>query len=156
MYCKCKLNWLHLYMKDRIRKLLLSEGFTSGAFADEIGVQRSSLSHILNGRNNPSLDFVIKVKNRFPKLSLAWFILGSGEMYPADNQDDQPHDIPLNNSPTIFNAFTDETFHEVPAESLESTMNTDRQEISKTRQVDKIVIFYSDQTFGTYTPEKMN
>ena len=143
-------------MKDRIRKLLLSEGLTSGSFADEIGVQRSSLSHILNGRNNPSLDFVIKSKNRFPRLSLTWLILGTGEMYPQDNKGVTLDNIQLSSSPTIFNAFPEEALDELPAESLESTIDISRQEISKTRQVDKIVIFYSDQTFSTYIPEKMN
>jgi len=142
-------------MKDRIRKLLLSEGLTSGAFADEIGVQRSSLSHILNGRNNPSLDFVIKAKNRFPKLSLSWLILGNGEMYPTENEQETIVDTPSSNSPTIFNAFPDEDLRDISVKTPESPTGTGIQEISASRQVDKIVIFYSDQTFGTYIPEKM-
>ena len=104
-------------MKDRIRKLLLDEGLTSGAFADEIGVQRSSLSHILNGRNNPSLDFVIKTKNRFPGLNLSWLLLGKGDMYLTDKQGIVNEKILINTSPSIFSALPNETVSEPISES---------------------------------------
>lgn len=49
-------------------------------FADEIGVQRSSISHILSGRNNPSLDLVTKILNRFPEIDSNWLVLGKGSL----------------------------------------------------------------------------
>ncbi len=140
-------------MKDRIRKLLLSEGLTSGAFADEIGVQRSSLSHILNGRNNPSLDFVMKTKNRFPKLNLSWLIMGDGDMYTPDNQgENNSFKTPLS-SPTIFsnppNGLEDQISYKVPEPT---EFQDDTPEITG-KQVSQIVIFYSDKTFSAYAPE---
>lgn len=55
-------------------------GYTSSEFADTVDVPRSSISHITSGRNKPSLDFLMKVKNRFPELLWPWIIDGQGEM----------------------------------------------------------------------------
>ena len=68
-------------MVDRIKEILESEGFSYGSFADEIGVQRSSISHKLSGRNNPSLDFIIKTLHRLPKINAEWLLLGNGNMF---------------------------------------------------------------------------
>lgn len=141
-------------MKDRIRKLLLDEGLTSGAFADEIGVQRSSLSHILNGRNNPSLDFVIKTKNRFQKLNLSWLLLGTGDMYSIDNQDNRSSIEPNITTPNIFNNLPEEKNVE-PRENYSETLDIPSiSESLDSSQVDQIVVFYSDQSFRTYRPRK--
>lgn len=67
-------------INDRIKKILEYSGFSPSEFADQIDVQRSSISHIISGRNKPSLEFVTKIKNRFPELSWDWIIFGSGEM----------------------------------------------------------------------------
>lgn len=53
---------------------------SASEFADEIGVQRSNISHILSGRNKPSLDFIIKIKDRFPEIQWEWIIEGKGDM----------------------------------------------------------------------------
>ena len=63
-------------MQERILLLMKSFGMNPTEFADEIGVQRSSISHILSGRNNPSLDLVTKILNRFPEIDSNWLVLG--------------------------------------------------------------------------------
>ncbi len=68
-------------MIDRIKLLMEQENLSNSAFSDEIELQRSSLSHILSGRNKPSLDFVMKVKKRFLKVNTDWLIFGEGKMY---------------------------------------------------------------------------
>ncbi|MCC2591631.1 helix-turn-helix transcriptional regulator [Chryseobacterium sp. MFBS3-17] len=67
-------------LNERIAKILEYSGYTASEFADAIEVQRSSVSHITSGRNKPSLDFLIKVKDRFPELQWDWLIKGEGEM----------------------------------------------------------------------------
>jgi transcriptional regulator with XRE-family HTH domain len=67
-------------LNERIRKILEVSGFSSSEFADEIEVQRSSVSHITSGRNKPSLEFITKIKARFPEISWDWLINGEGEM----------------------------------------------------------------------------
>lgn len=71
-------------MEDRLLKLLDTEQLTSAKFADAIGVQRSSVSHILSGRNKPSFNFLQKTMKAFPMLNADWLILGEGNMYEGD------------------------------------------------------------------------
>ncbi len=67
-------------MTGRIKHLMEAKKISAAQFADEIGVQRSSLSHILSGRNKPSLDFMLKVKKQYPEIRLDWLLLGEGNM----------------------------------------------------------------------------
>ncbi|HNX43135.1 MAG TPA: helix-turn-helix transcriptional regulator [Bacteroidales bacterium] len=71
-------------MKERIQLLIKAKNFTAAQFADEIGVQKSGVSHIISGRNNPSLDFVQKILTRFPEVSTDWLLFGRGPMMLSD------------------------------------------------------------------------
>ena len=67
-------------MKDRITQIMQKEEMTAAQFAEKIGLSPSSLSHILNGRNNPSLDVVMKIHKACSYINLPWLIYGEGEM----------------------------------------------------------------------------
>jgi len=67
-------------MEDRLLKILKYYNLSATKFADLIGVQRSSVSHIISGRNRPSFDFIVRVMNKFEELNSEWLILGKGEM----------------------------------------------------------------------------
>ncbi|WP_426482644.1 helix-turn-helix transcriptional regulator [Chryseobacterium sp. R2ACT005] len=67
-------------LNERISKIIEYSNLTPSEFADEIDVQRSSISHITSGRNKPSLEFIIKIKSRFPELLWDWLVTGEGEM----------------------------------------------------------------------------
>jgi transcriptional regulator with XRE-family HTH domain len=68
-------------MKDRILEFLRTENKSSAQLAEDIGVQASGISHILSGRNNPSLDFVLKMLEKYQFLSTDWLLFGKGSMY---------------------------------------------------------------------------
>ena len=68
-------------MNERIQLILKNKNISASKFADEIGVQRSSISHIISGRNNPSLDFIQKILKRFPDINSTWILTGKGSMY---------------------------------------------------------------------------
>lgn len=70
-------------MVERINLLLRAKNITARQFAEEIGIQPSGMSHILSGRNNPSLDFVMKVIRRWPEVNINWLMFGTGEMYAS-------------------------------------------------------------------------
>lgn len=72
-------------MKDRIQKIISAENLTASKFADIIAVQRSSISHLVAGRNQPSLDIVKKILKSFPKINSDWLIFGEGNMYKDNN-----------------------------------------------------------------------
>ncbi|MDF1574198.1 MAG: helix-turn-helix transcriptional regulator [Bacteroidales bacterium] len=68
-------------MKERLIQLLDLEQLSPSKFADLIGVQRSSISHVLSGRNKPSFDFLQKTLKAFPGLNASWLMTGEGSMY---------------------------------------------------------------------------
>lgn len=68
-------------MREKLLNLMKEEGLTSSRLAELLGIQPSGISHILKGRNNPSLDFIQKILRRFPRINPDWLILGEGEMY---------------------------------------------------------------------------
>ena len=67
-------------MIERITQIMEREGLTPSKFAEAIGIQRSAMSHILNGRNNVSLDVLIKILGRFTYVDSDWLLFGKGEM----------------------------------------------------------------------------
>lgn len=73
-------------MKERIELLLQIQNMSPSQFADEIGVQRSVVSHVLSGRNNPSLEFVTKTLSRFSEIRPDWMLFGSGSMLKMPNE----------------------------------------------------------------------
>ena len=75
-------------MKDRIKKIQEYSGLSLGVFASRTGIKAASLSHILNGRNNPSLDVVMKIHETFPEVSWEWMLYGTGSMLKGGNVDD--------------------------------------------------------------------
>jgi len=68
-------------MLERISKLIKTKKLSSSQFADEIGVQRSSVSHVLSGRNKPSLDFVTKILTAYEDINSEWLLIGKGNMF---------------------------------------------------------------------------
>lgn len=82
-------------MVDRINLILKAKNLTSRQFAEEIGIQPSGMSHILGGRNRPSLDFVMKVVTRYPEIDIKWLTLGEGEMYVS------PYSMPVAPSSSV-------------------------------------------------------
>ena len=69
----------------RLEQILEYYSLTASSFADKINVQRSSLSHLLSGRNKPSLEFIMKIMEEFPDVSLEWIIYGKGE-FPKEEK----------------------------------------------------------------------
>jgi transcriptional regulator with XRE-family HTH domain len=143
-------------MVNRIKELILKEGLTSGSFADAIGVQRSSMSHILNGRNNPSLDFVVKTLQYFPNLNSDWLLLGTGSMYSGEQK--------ATSQPVRELSIFDPTPLATPIPAPEPkpqriaqsvTEPIEKQVIAEEKTgklVAKVLIFYSDKTYAEFFP----
>ena len=97
-------------LNERISEIISYSELSSSEFADEIDVQRSNISHITSGRNKPSLDFLIKIKERFPELQWDWLIKGEGEMIKTIEEEiipEKPKPTPL---PDLFSLIADENF----------------------------------------------
>ncbi|MCT3641067.1 transcriptional regulator [Elizabethkingia anophelis] len=81
-------------ISDRIKKIIDHYGYSPSEFADTIEVPRSSISHITSGRNKASLDFIVKIKNRFPEIQWDWLIDGQGDMTKQAVQEPEEINIP--------------------------------------------------------------
>jgi len=78
-------------MNKRLMQFITAENISQSQFADNIGVARASVSHIIAGRNKPGFDFVEKMARAFPALNIEWLITGKGKMYKtALNEQVQP------------------------------------------------------------------
>jgi len=89
-------------MKDRITLLIKAKNLTAAQFADEIGVQKSSISHILSGRNNASLDFIQKILITYPEVNMDWLMFGKGPIFKhIETALKSSNDESLNAVPTV-------------------------------------------------------
>ncbi|SDB39121.1 Helix-turn-helix [Flavobacteriaceae bacterium MAR_2010_188] len=114
----------------RLQKVIDYYGESASSFSDKIGVQRSSISHILSGRNKPSLDFVLKILGTYPEVELYWLLNGKG------------------NFPNVESVNKEEVAHKKESKitKVSSVLS------NETKSIDKIVIFYTDGTFKNYQP----
>jgi transcriptional regulator with XRE-family HTH domain len=142
-------------MKERIIEFLKQENKSAGQFAEEIGVQPSSVSHILSGRNNPSLDFAIKMLSKYPYVSTDWLLFGKGEMFSDANQIDLFSDKPVNEGYDLFmRPSKSETIRSESINSGNSTENVDSKANKPgiEKKANRIVWFFEDGTFIEYIP----
>ncbi len=146
-------------MKDRIQRFLQSENKSYAQFAEEIGVQASGISHILSGRNNPSLDFVLKMLSKYPALSSEWLLFGRGSMYKTisqptlfDNDESLQSNIVGNINTGAEISGSDEVVDR-PKEMPEE-VTSEKKLLNEKRGVviEKVLFIYSDKTFTEYTP----
>jgi len=114
----------------RLEKIIRYYDLSASVFADKIKVQRSSISHLLSGRNKPSLEFVLKVIKTFPEVNLYWLLNGKGAFPP----------LSTSQSKTIV-----PTQHPILKKVEVSTIKS-----AKEKMIEKIIIFYSDGSFKSY------
>lgn len=77
-------------MLERINKIIEEKQMSTTQFADYINIQRPTMSHIISGRNNPSLDIVMKILTAFPDIDSDWLMFGDGKMYKDEISNIQP------------------------------------------------------------------
>ena len=79
-------------IKDRLAHILRAKNLTASQFAELMEIQPSNVSHLLNGRNKPSLDFLIKIKEVFPEYSFDWIIMGKKPIteIKIEEEEDKP------------------------------------------------------------------
>lgn len=111
---------------ERISKIIEYSGLSSSEFADRIEVQRSSISHITSGRNKPSLDFLIKVKQSFPEFSWDWLILGDEPMLTSPFKEKALNQADTPSSREERSSFADDLFSLIGDEDLGITESEDR------------------------------
>ncbi len=142
-------------IRDRIEKIVRDEGITSSKFADEIGSQRSSISHILSGRNNPGFEILQNILNRYRNINAEWLMQGIGNMYKSGGtttntnakEEIKQEQIIIEASPTPPLHETTEAINTVKKENF-----IEKEE----KTIEKIVVFYSDNSFKEYFSAHQN
>lgn len=116
---------------ERLSEILNHTGMNAAAFADKIGIQRSSISHLLSGRNKPSLDFILKILETFPEFDLYYILTGKGNLLfkRASKNDTMP---PLSQIPK-------------PTSPKNTKSDSDSD-------IQKMIILYKDGSFSEHFP----
>lgn len=135
------------------------EGLTPSKFAETIGIQRSAMSHIISGRNNPSLDVLTKILERFNSIDSDWLLFGKGHMLrdhtPSIEPDLFKNTAIIQQDSPIGSEYGQEMKVKIPESGIKNAIYQSVIPIERPeRKVSKIMIFYSDNTFETFTTEK--
>jgi transcriptional regulator with XRE-family HTH domain len=148
-------------MRDRIRLFLDKENKTSSQFAEEIGIQPSGVSHVLSGRNKPSLDFILKMLNTYKDLNSDWLLFGKGEMYKSGDNPEllieneiehgniKSEELPVGG---LFDTGSDTGDGEKVEKEI--TYGKDIDTNVNERFSERIIIFYPDGTYREYNRRK--
>lgn len=157
--------------RERLEFLMRCHNLTPSLFADKVGIQRASVSHILSGRNKISLDIVVKINRVFPDASFEWLINGTGAAPKgADAPKEEPEQPMLFDTPAVLaDAVAEEpkrvsVVQQKAQQQQKSVVAQPKQQrrvanvrnIQPTndRYIKEIRIFYSDGTYETLFPEK--
>lgn len=167
-------------MKERLIQLLDLEQLSPSKFADIIGVQRSSISHIISGRNKPSFDFLQKTLRAFPGLNASWLLMGEGTMYEqmgrniSGNLFDAPEasEVPAEENISAKQVPTAQADtpegpdwkdpevrkEEEPADNettmkVEQTSESQKPDLPVQKKVVQVMLIYEDDTFRSLIPE---
>jgi transcriptional regulator with XRE-family HTH domain len=150
----------------RLEELLEYYGLTASGFADKINVQRSSLSHLLSGRNKPSLDFILKIIEEFPEVDLYWILNGKGTFPKSENKiiETSPStpiskienvaEKSIESNSDLFSQNFEQGNTSVKNNFEEKFSNT--QNLTQTKNssnIERIVVFYKNGSFKEYLPE---
>ena len=149
-------------MKDRIRVIMEKENLPPARFADKLQTNRAVISHILNGRNNPSLDVVTRILDEMQYINPEWLLKGTGSMLKKEvDRNDQPvepdlfHQTMINQreDPVVVDERQETSFKPTaftPKNAEYKQVEPPKIEI---RKISQIIIYYTDNTFEIFNPQ---
>lgn len=140
-------------MNNRIAQILKYLSLSSSSFAAEIGVQRSSISHVLSGRNKPSLEFIQKIVTAYPEINIDWLITGNGTIDNSTSNDYSKGSIsPVSKDKHIFPAESNKMAKEFSVESLNKENLVTKRTLKSIKKIEKLILVYNDKTFEEIYP----
>jgi plasmid maintenance system antidote protein VapI len=157
-------------MKERVIQVMNTKGLSSSKFAEEIGIQRAAMSHILNERNKVSADVLTKILTRFQDISPEWLLLGIGQMqrnisnHPQMKQTDMFTNVTSGKPGTPKESMPrkEPVPEPVSKETVPGDLSPTATVIKDTfvsmetpsKKISQIMIFFSDHTYEVFHPEK--
>lgn len=145
-------------MKDQLIKILTHFNISATRFAEEIGVQRSSISHILSGRNKPSYDFILKVLEKYPGIDPYWLLTGKGTMM-GETDSSKPADGEEKAKPEILSGgkemkSTEDLNKMRSISSNQVDISKQIKDITNVNEIDSIVLLFTNGSFIHYRKAK--
>lgn len=122
----------------RLQEMMDYYEMSAAGLADKIGVQRSSISHLLSGRNNPSLDFVLKILDNYPRIDFNWLVKGIGKLESVDEDMSESQ-----SSPTLFDQASSK-------KKEKSAVKFQQNSNNNAKTLEKIILLYADGSFESY------
>ena len=147
-------------MQQKLRDLMTSEHLKAGQLAEMLGINPAGISHILAGRNKPGFDLLQKILRRFPRVNPDWLLLGEGPMYRADfapaSEPSESAAVAHQTEPVSQPVMSGSLFADQTQKPLADSPTSEIASVAARRsgRVERIVIFYDDQTFESFTPSK--
>lgn len=148
-------------MKDRIAYIIKSEALSNLQFAQIVGASPASVTHLLSGRNNPSVDMICKIARRFPHYNLRWLLLGEGKVYVSENGgglaksdiEDIQYELrtPISMQTTLFETPSDAAPKaEVDDEPSSAAATAPKSKATSSPQGAKLIVCLPDGTYQEY------
>lgn len=134
---------------------MLEKGLTSTQFADTVDVPRAVISHIIGGRNKPSLEVVTKIALAFPEISLNWILLGEGDMLKTLAVTNDSEEASIKSKVEAKNdnvPIDDQSVYKDKVQKFNAPFPLADPSQSDEKEIEQIVIFYRDKTFTAYRP----
>ena len=133
-------------IKDRLAHILRAKNLTASQFAELMEIQPSNVSHLLNGRNKPSLDFLTKLKEVFPEYSFDWIIMGKKPITI-----NEPNPTNIDNNKVEFEHVEDDRVIEF--DDIDEHIQENQHFITNNEEIEKIILVYTDKTYEIITPK---
>lgn len=142
-------------MKNRIEYIIKSEALSNLQFANSLNISPASVTHVLSGRNNPSLEMVVRIAQKYPHYNLRWLLLGDGAVYDSNKED----------NPSVRGGYPGDLFSTIDAQPLERpepeskislptvNANTSNKEDATSAEQQKLIVCLPDGTYREYTKQ---
>ena len=146
---------MYMSISERLQMVIKMNGMTNASFADEIGVQRSSISHVLAGRNKPSIDFIQKILVAFPKVNADWLVTGKkiGRTIESENTSDVREESIVKDE-SIQEESSVQEEEPITNKGRSKGESEDTSVNDGLPRITKILVFYDDGTFEETVPRR--
>ena len=140
----------------RLQEILNHYGFSASAFAEKIGIARSSISHIVSGRNKPSLEFVLNILENFEDVEFDWLMYGKGDFPKKEKKVNSTieSNAELNQTSLFKNSSVNENKSDLflnTSNNTEIKNNKENRESDNIKEeIERVIIFYKNGSFKEY------
>lgn len=128
----------------RLENFLNLHELSASTLAEKIDINRSTISHLLSGRNKPSLDLIMKLHEHFPNIDLEWWIYGQGNLKDLNQEKDNK---PQKSRPLLKDQSENS---DLDIEAIKNFNPAPPSEFDKSKKIKRVLILYEDGSFDDY------